>query len=111
MNRRHFMLALAAAVAAPGLAVAQSMPSADTIMRRLDAAPARAMPPRERVDAREFKRRPDLRGAAPSINIQSINFAFASAEIPRSAKASSLARIACCSAMPTETTDGGSNEI
>ena len=84
MNRRHFMLALAAAVAAPGLAVAQSMPSADTIMRRLDAAPARAMPPRERVDAREFKRRPDLRRMAPSIDIQSINFAFGSAEIPPS---------------------------
>ena len=33
---------------------------------------------------REFKRRPELRRAAPSIDIQSINFAFGSAEIPYS---------------------------
>jgi outer membrane protein OmpA-like peptidoglycan-associated protein len=32
----------------------------------------------------EFKRRPDLRRAAPSIEIQAINFEFGSAEIPRS---------------------------
>jgi outer membrane protein OmpA-like peptidoglycan-associated protein len=36
------------------------------------------------VTVRELKRRPDLRSAAPSINIQSINFAFGSADIPRS---------------------------
>ena len=37
-----------------------------------------------RVTIREFKRRPELRRAAPSIDIQSINFAFGSAEIPYS---------------------------
>lgn len=83
MNRRAFMLALAAAAAAPGLALAQQMPSADTIMRRLEAPVGRGAAPRERIDVREFKRRPELRRIAPSIDIQSINFAFASAEIPR----------------------------
>ena len=40
--------------------------------------------PDQRVTVREFKRRPDLRRAAPSIDIQSINFAFGSAEVPYS---------------------------
>jgi outer membrane protein OmpA-like peptidoglycan-associated protein len=40
--------------------------------------------PDQRVTVREFKRRPDLRRMAPSIDIQSINFAFGSSEIPRS---------------------------
>lgn len=84
MNRRSFMLALAAAVAAPGIAVAQSMPNADAIMRRLEAPSGRPLPPRDRVDMREFKRRPELRRMAPSIDIQSINFAFGSADIPPS---------------------------
>ncbi|QRM55321.1 OmpA family protein [Sinorhizobium sp. BG8] len=53
------------------------------IMRRLDAAPARSMRPEEKVTVQELKRRPDLRRRAPSIDIQSINFAFGSAEIPR----------------------------
>ena len=72
------------AVLMSGFAQAQETPSEDMILRRLDAAPARRMRENERVTIREFKRRPDLRGAAPSINIQSINFAFASAEIPHS---------------------------
>lgn len=87
MQRRAFLTALAAAFAVPALsrgALAQETPSEEMILRRLDAAPARRMREEERVTIREFKRRPDLRGAAPSINIQSINFAFASAEIPRS---------------------------
>ena len=84
MNRRAFMLALAAAVAAPALASAQQMPNADTIMRRLEAPASRSAMPRERIDMREFKRRPEMRRMAPSIDIQSINFAFGSAEIPRS---------------------------
>lgn len=84
MNRRAFILALAATAATPALAIAQQMPSADTIIRRLEAPSARTLPPRERVDTREFKRRPELRRMAPSIDIQSINFAFASADIPRS---------------------------
>ena len=41
------------------------------------------MRPEERVTVQELKRRPDLRRRAPSIDIQSINFAFGSAEIPR----------------------------
>ncbi|MGD9476695.1 UNVERIFIED_ORG: OmpA family protein [Roseateles sp. XES5] len=87
MQRRAFLTAFAAALAVPALsrgALAQETPSEEMILRRLDAAPARRMREEERVTVREFKRRPDLRGAAPSINIQSINFAFASAEIPRS---------------------------
>jgi len=84
MNRRAFMLALAAAVATPALASAQQMPNADTIMRRLEAPASRSAMPRERIDMREFKRRPEMRRMAPSIDIQSINFAFGSAEIPRS---------------------------
>ena len=87
MQRRAFLTAFAAALAVPALsrgALAQETPSEEMILRRLDAAPARRLREDERVTVREFKRRPDLRGAAPSINIQSINFAFASAEIPRS---------------------------
>lgn len=87
MQRRAFLTAFATALAVPafsGFAQAQETPSEDMILRRLDAAPARRMRENERVTIREFKRRPDLRGAAPSINIQSINFAFASAEIPHS---------------------------
>lgn len=84
MNRRNFLIALAAASALPGVALAQQMPSSDTIMRRLEAPVGRPMPPRERVGIDEFKRRPELRRRAPSIDIQSINFAFGSAEIPRS---------------------------
>jgi len=84
MERRTFMLTLAAAIAAPALASAQQMPSSGTIMRRLEAAPASPLPPRSRVDFNEFQRRPELRRRAPSIDIQSINFAFGSADIPRS---------------------------
>lgn len=87
MQRRAFLTAFAATLAVPafsGLALAQETPSEEMILRRLDAAPARRMRDDERVTVREFKRRSDLRRAAPSIDIQSINFAFASAEIPRS---------------------------
>ena len=66
----------------PGPTVVIGTPSSDQILRRLEA-PVRVAPPRnERVTIREFKRRPELRRAAPSIDIQSINFAFGSAEIP-----------------------------
>ena len=83
MNRRTFIATLAAALAAPGLSVALDTPSEAVIMRRLEAAPARRLRPEERVTVKELKRRPDLRRAAPSIDIQSINFAFGSAVIPR----------------------------
>lgn len=86
MDRRHFLLGLAFVTAAPGLALAQSRtaPSSDQIMRQLDAAPKRRMRREDRVTIQEFRRRPDLRRSAPSIDIQAINFAFGSAEIPRS---------------------------
>ena len=85
MNRRVF-LGAALAIAAPGLALAQerSAPSSEQIMRQLDAAPRRRVRPEDRVTIQEFRRRPELRRAAPSIDIQAINFEFGSAAIPRS---------------------------
>ncbi len=86
MIRRLFLAALVASIALPGVATAQSrdMPSSDRIMRQLEAEPRTRVSPQRRVTVQEFKRRPDLRRAAPSIEIQSINFATGSAEIPRS---------------------------
>ena len=91
LSRRSLFQGMAAAAIAtvvlPGLAFAQrrdEMPSADRILRQLDAKPRTRTSPQKRVTVQEFKRRPDLRRAAPSIDIQSINFEFASAEIPRS---------------------------
>ncbi|KAB2956257.1 MAG: OmpA family protein [Rhizobiaceae bacterium] len=60
------------------------MPSAQQIERQLEAAPRKRVRPEERVTIREFKKRPELRRNAPAIDIQSINFAFGSAEIPYS---------------------------
>lgn len=91
LSRRTLFQGMAAAAVAtvvlPGSAFAQrrdEMPSADRIMRQLDAAPRTRVSPQRRVTMQEFKRRPDLRRAAPSIDIQSINFEFGSAQIPRS---------------------------
>jgi outer membrane protein OmpA-like peptidoglycan-associated protein len=85
INRRGLLLGLAAAtVAAPAFAQSHQMPSAAEIERRLEAAPRMRVPDERRVTVREFKRRPELRRYAPSIDIQSINFAFGSAAIPRS---------------------------
>lgn len=86
MDRRHFLTCIAVLVATPSIALAQSRnaPSSDQILRRLEAAPQRRVRPEERVTIQEFRRRPDLRRSAPSIDIQAINFAFGSAEIPRS---------------------------
>lgn len=61
-----------------------AMPSALQIERQLEAAPRMQVRPEERVTIREFKKRPELRRNAPAIDIQSINFAFGSAEIPYS---------------------------
>jgi outer membrane protein OmpA-like peptidoglycan-associated protein len=66
----------------PARQVEREMPSSERILRQLDTAP-RARP-QQRITVQEFKRRPDLRRAAPSIEIQAINFEFGSAEIPRS---------------------------
>src|SRR5688500_12369447 len=85
LTRRQVVVAAIALLAFPGIAVAQdAMPSAAQIERQLDAGPRVKLRPDQKVTVREFKRRPELRRMAPSIDIQSINFAFGSAEIPRS---------------------------
>jgi outer membrane protein OmpA-like peptidoglycan-associated protein len=84
-TRRQFAASALAFLAMPSLAVAQeAMPSATQIERQLEAPPRVKVRPDQKVTVREFKRRPELRRMAPSIDIQSINFAFGSAEIPRS---------------------------
>lgn len=88
MFRRTLLTLAIASIALPGIASAQNqapqMPSADRILRQLEEQPRMRVAPERRVTVDEFKRRPELRRAAPSIEIQSINFAFGSAEIPRS---------------------------
>ncbi|TIW48276.1 MAG: OmpA family protein, partial [Mesorhizobium sp.] len=85
LTRRTFAAALVAALAMPTLAAAQATtPSAATIERQLEASPRVKLRPNQRVTIREFKRRPDLRRMARSIDIQSINFAFGSAAISES---------------------------
>jgi len=84
-TRRSFAALAVAILAFPSLAAAQATtPSASQIERQLEVAPRMKIRPDQRVTVREFKRRPDLRRMAPSIDIQSINFAFGSSEIPRS---------------------------
>ncbi|RKE85015.1 OmpA family protein [Rhizobium sp. AG855] len=86
MKRRAFLagVGVSATLASIKVGLAQEGPSEEMILRRLDAAPLRQIAPESRVTLNEFKRRPDLRRAAPSIDIQAINFATGSAEIPRS---------------------------
>jgi outer membrane protein OmpA-like peptidoglycan-associated protein len=85
LTRRTLAAALITVIAMPAVAFAQAnTPSAAQIERQLDAAPRMKLRQNQRVSVREFKRRPDLRRAAPSIDIQSINFATGSAEVPRS---------------------------
>lgn len=86
MDRRHFLTGIAILAASPSLALAQegAAPSADQIMRQLEVAPRTRVRPEDRVTLQEFRRRPELRRAAPSIDIQAINFEFGSAAIPRS---------------------------
>jgi len=86
ITRRAIIAGLAAVVLVPHAAQAQSQntPSADQILRKLEAAPRQRVRPEQRVTIREFKRRPEMRRMAPSIDIQSINFAFGSDEIPAS---------------------------
>jgi outer membrane protein OmpA-like peptidoglycan-associated protein len=83
MFKRIVLAAMVAASAyAPNPVFAQaSTPSAATIERQLSAPPRKKLRAEERVTIQEFKRRPEMRRMAPSIDIQSINFAFASSEI------------------------------
>jgi outer membrane protein OmpA-like peptidoglycan-associated protein len=82
-TRRLFLAGLiAAALALP--ASAQETPSAGQILRKLEAAPRQEIAPEDRVTIQQLKRRPAMRRIAPSIDIRGINFAFGSAEIPRS---------------------------
>jgi outer membrane protein OmpA-like peptidoglycan-associated protein len=82
-TRRQFTTLALALLLMPGTAaLAQDMPSASRIERQLEAPVQRKVRPDQRVTIREFKRRPDLRRAAPSIDIQAINFAFGSDRIP-----------------------------
>lgn len=85
LNRRQFAACAISLLALPTIASAQdAMPSASQIERQLEAPPRVKVRPDQKVTVREFKRRPELRRMAPSIDIQSINFAFGSAAIPRS---------------------------
>jgi outer membrane protein OmpA-like peptidoglycan-associated protein len=90
IDRRTFLagvlgVAATATMGGVGEAFAQAVtPSAARIEQELKAAPRRKLAPQERVTVQELRRRPELRRIAPSIDIQSINFAFGSAEIPYS---------------------------
>ncbi|MDP3898447.1 MAG: OmpA family protein [Mesorhizobium sp.] len=86
ISRRAFIaIAVAATFAAPATSFAQATtPSAHQIERRLEAQPRIRIAPEKRVTVEQLRRRPELRRTAPSIDIQSINFAFGSAEIPAS---------------------------
>ncbi len=84
-SRLTSVLLAVALLGLPTVAGAQAqMPSASQIERQLEAPVQQRARPGQRVTVREFKRRPELRRAAPSIDIQAINFAFGSAEIPSS---------------------------
>lgn len=89
MNRRDFITCVSAAaglVLTPVSARSKTFeesPLAAEIERSLSAAPVRKIKKNQRVGRKELRRRKDLRIAAPSIDIQSINFEFASARIPR----------------------------
>lgn len=61
-----------------------SMPSDARIEQQLNAEPPRRWRREQRVTIQEFKRRPDLRRVAPSVDIQAINFEFGSDVIPES---------------------------
>jgi outer membrane protein OmpA-like peptidoglycan-associated protein len=76
-------LAAPVAVVQPPVVVNQppQMPSSVIIVNQLSAPPMIRLAPQDRVPLIQFVQRPDLRRAAPSIEIQSINFDTASAFI------------------------------
>lgn len=87
LNRRSFIAAATAFITAGGSGGAWAqveMPNARTIQRRLEVQPEVSLEPARRLTVQELRRRPDIRRMAPSIEIQSINFAFGSDEIHRS---------------------------
>ncbi|MEX3009233.1 OmpA family protein [Hoeflea sp. TYP-13] len=108
MKRRTFITALATAIVAPAAASAETLkltidngkvkpklliandkfnkkaPSALTIEKSLSAPPTVKIKPSMKGTVKEIKRRKALRHVAPSIEIQAINFAFGSPQIPSS---------------------------
>jgi outer membrane protein OmpA-like peptidoglycan-associated protein len=85
--RRTLSLALAVVATAvfSGAAFAQqAAPTARSIERSLGAAPQVYIKPTDRITRKEITKRYDLRQKAPYVDIQAINFAFGSAEIPHS---------------------------
>lgn len=78
------IVALVATISPSKADAGPKAPSAAKIERMLEAKPQIVVKPEKRVTIREFKRRKDLRGHAPAIDIQAINFRFGSAEIPHS---------------------------
>ncbi|MBO6636585.1 MAG: OmpA family protein [Roseitalea sp.] len=86
LDRRTALAVLAggaATLSALPQALAQSTPTAAELLERLGADPSMVIAPDARVTVRELTRRRDLRRIAPSVDIQSINFAFGSARIPQ----------------------------
>lgn len=86
LNRRKFLFSASSVVVGlslPAISNAQSIaPSAAQIERSLSAPTAKKIRKEQRIERRELRKRRDLRIAAPSIDIQAINFAFGSARIP-----------------------------
>ncbi len=87
ITRRSLLIAAAGAftinIIGSEKSAAQDAPDADVILRKLGQQQRIEVSPEDRVSRRTLKRRPDLRRIAPSIDIQSINFDFGSASIPR----------------------------
>ncbi len=77
-------LAFAIGSAIPTISLAQSTPSAGKIYKKLSAPTSKTLRSRPKVSASEVKQNRQLRRQLPSISIQTINFEFGSAHIPRS---------------------------
>lgn len=77
----NYLSVASATIFIPTIAVAQSMPSAGTIQRELDATVDIA--PEEKLTLPQLKRSQRMRRMAPSIDIQAINFRSGSAQIER----------------------------
>jgi len=85
IGRRKFLQSVTSLIALgamPASAFAQTAPSARKIEGALSAAPQMRIPDNKRIRRKDLRRRRDIRVAAPSIDIQAINFEFGSARIP-----------------------------